>query len=911
MRRRWFLIAGLLILLCAWPVYAWEQGPAVLVLVPYRSVAEQVRAQALPLSPLALVPVDGELWVLARAAPLELQALSLTGAYEVLAEPDPAAGRLWLVDFTAQAAVGEPVPDLEAAGRVLWRHTPHALLQATETEAAQLNQEGLALISLDASIALAPRAALLPPAPTLADPTIAARIAQLDPVEVEGWDRRLSGEEAVLVGGASYFLRSRYSASTSGRRSEQYVTERLQDMGYAPSYFSYATPYGGQHWRDIVLDIPGRLDPSRIVILAAHLDSISFDGSQAATLAPGADDNGTGAATLLAIAGLMRGQATAYTLRLVWFTGEEFGYWGSKPYTQYLANRGEDVMAAIDIDMFGYDGDGDRVVEVHTGTLDKDKLLGDYLAAANDLYGLNLTLERKTTTAAFFSDHRSFWNQGYTSLMVIENFFDDTGEFGRAPDRNPNYHKTTDRLRSVSIDYTTAIGRMALAAALHLAQPFPVEATPSPTATATPPTGGCTDRVVNGGFEVDAGWRFGVTAATAGYSSAAAHSGSRGLRTGITSQASNARAFSSGYQALALPGASSVTLTLWLRGPGTDAADYGEILLLNSGYGVLARLWRGRPSGSGWTQLSFDLTPYRGRDLVLYFNTYNDGAGSATWTYFDDVSILACTPASPTPSETPAATTTPTPSPTATPTATPPAPTMTPTPTSTWTPAATWTPTPESTTTPTPTAVVCSEGVTNGGFETDEGWLLPATASRAAYTSASAHTGARSLRLGLLPASRLAPDSSPGAMTGEESNLLGEHAPAGATYSTAHQTVILPAGAASLTLTLWRQPGTTAAAGDWQRLLLLKPNTYAVLATLWRGLQNDDAWQPAAFDLTPYRGQTVVLYFEVYNDSTGAAGRTWLFVDDISLTACGHPAPGAALESANALYLPSLRNSHR
>ena len=89
-----------------------------------------------------------------------------------------------------------------------------------------------------------------------------------------------------------------------------------------------------------------------------------------------------------------------------------------------------------------------------------------------------------------------------------------------------------------------------------------------------------------------------------------------------------------------------------------------------------------------------------------------------------------------------------------------------------------------------------------------------------------------------------------------ESNLLGETAPTGATYSTAHQTVSLPAGAASLVLTCWRLPGTTAAAGDWQALTV---------------------------DLTPYRGQTVVLYFEVYNDSTTAADRSWLFVDDVSL----------------------------
>lgn len=900
------LLSGLVLLLCALPVYAWQQSPPTLVLVPYRNAAEQVRAQALPLTPLALVPVDGALWVIARANQPTLEGLRITGELEALGETDPAGGALWLVDYTDKVALGEALPDLTTSGQVLWQHAPHALLAATTEAASRLGQLGLRLMALDAPITLEDRAALLPPAPTTPDPVIAGRIAQLDDAAVEGWDRRLSGEEAVVIGSASRNLRSRYSLGTNGRRSEQYVFERLQGMGYSPSYFVYSTPYGGSQWRNIVVDIPGQVDPSRLVLFTAHLDSISHDGNQAASLAPGADDNGSGSASLLAIADLMRGQANAYTLRFVWFTGEEFGYWGSKPYTQWLANHNANVIAAINIDMFGYDGNGDRVVEVHTGTQEKDKRLGDYLAAANQLYGLNLTLERKTTTAAFFSDHRSFWNQGYASLMVIENFFDDTAEYGRAPDRNPNYHKTTDRMRSVDVAYTTAIGRMAWAAALHLLQPVTATPTPTPTPSATLPAGGCEERVLNGGFETDAGWRFGATPATAGYAAAAAHSGLAGLRTGIVNPAPNTRSFSSAFQPLSLPAVNSVTLDLWLRSAGADTNDYGEILVLNSGYGVLGRLWRGRPAGTGWTQLTFDLTPYRGRDVVLYLNTYNDGAGSATWTYFDDISVRACDSAgatvtpSPTPTRTPTATWTPTPS----------IPTTTPSPEATPTPTPT---TPPPTETPTPGPGACTELLVNGGFEAGDGWLLPVTASRAAYTNAAAHTGVRALRLGLLPSAGAALDASAESLSAPENNLLGETAPAGATYSTAHQAVNLPSGAASLVLNYWRLPGTTADAGDWQRLLLLRPGSYAVLATLWRGLQNAGDWQAATVDLTPYRGQTVVLYFEVYNNSTTAADRSWLFVDDVSLTACSGPAivDPAAGTGTNPTFLPMLRNSPR
>ena len=88
--------------------------------------------------------------------------------------------------------------------------------------------------------------------------------------------------------------------------------------------------------------------------------------------------------------------------------------------------------------------------------------------------------------------------------------------------------------------------------------------------------------------------------------------------------------------------------------------------------------------------------------------------------------------------------------------------------------------------------------------------------------------------------------------------------------------------------------------------MLLRPGSYQLLAVLGRWLENSNVWQSAAFDLSPYRGQDVVLYFEVYNDSTGEAGRAWMFVDDVSVLACANAHLPAAVERAPTLYLPLL-----
>ncbi|MGC8825933.1 MAG: DegT/DnrJ/EryC1/StrS family aminotransferase, partial [Anaerolineae bacterium] len=52
-----------------------------------------------------------------------------------------------------------------------------------------------------------------------------------------------------------------------------------------------------------------------------------------------------------------------------------------------------------------------------------------------------------------------------------------------------------------------------------------------------------------------------------------------------------------------------------------------------------------------WMQQRINLTQFRGRSIVVYFNTYNDGAGGVTSMVIDDISLLACRPA-PTPSPT-------------------------------------------------------------------------------------------------------------------------------------------------------------------------------------------------------------------------------------------------------------------
>ncbi len=164
----------------------------------------------------------------------------------------------------------------------------------------------------------------------------------------------------------------------------------------------------------------------------------------------------------------------------------------------------------------------------------------------------------------------------------------------------------------------------------------------------------------------------------------------------------------------------------------------------------------------------------------------------------------------------------------------------------------------------TPTAN-CTELVTNGGFESPRGWRLERTANRANYTTSLAHEGTSSLQLGLTPA--------------DPSRSRGD------AISSGYQFVRIPPTAPSARLSFWYHTDAPTQGGDHRRVLLLN-DSFKPLKELVRLPAATDAWQEASFDLAPYKGRNVGIYFETYNDNTASAPRTWMAIDDVSLTVC-------------------------
>jgi Zn-dependent M28 family amino/carboxypeptidase len=101
-----------------------------------------------------------------------------------------------------------------------------------------------------------------------------------------------------------------------------------------------------------------RGDPSNVVMLGSHLDSV--------VPGPGINDNGTGSAALLELALQFRNVKPTNKVRFAWWGAEEFGLVGSEYYVEQLTpQQRADISLYLNFDMIGspnyfrgiYDGD--------------------------------------------------------------------------------------------------------------------------------------------------------------------------------------------------------------------------------------------------------------------------------------------------------------------------------------------------------------------------------------------------------------------------------------------------------------------------------------------------------------------------------------------------------------------------
>ncbi len=200
-----------------------------------------------------------------------------------------------------------------------------------------------------------------------------------------------------------------------------YLADQLAAQGWQPEQQMYPTGV------NVYASIAG--ETSQLVVIGAHYDTVS--GS------PGADDNATGVAVVLAAARYLRDTpCRGPTVDVVFFDQEEEGLFGSRAFAQMLAGSGADVIAVHTIDQAGWDADADGSFEIELPTTALEQ---EYRAAAK---AVGATV---TTTTTSGTDHEAFREAGFPAVGLTEGY--------TSGDTSPYRHTSQDVASTIDDDY--------------------------------------------------------------------------------------------------------------------------------------------------------------------------------------------------------------------------------------------------------------------------------------------------------------------------------------------------------------------------------------------------------------------------------------------------------------------------
>ncbi len=216
--------------------------------------------------------------------------------------------------------------------------------------------------------------------------------------------------------------------------------------------------YSKWKMRNVIGVKPGVSSSTGTVIICGHYDSITA-GSYPWTDAPGADDNGSGVAAVMAAAEILSDYDFNLTIKFIAFGGEELGLRGSTSYATGAVAAGENITAVINLDMIAFNpAPGTKSVRLYEGTIGDSYWLKSELSNISVKYQSLIGIQPVNAGRISSSDHQPF-SSYYQSVLLIEDKYS----------TNPNYHKVTDTLNYLNLTYCSNITQLAIAAASELA----------------------------------------------------------------------------------------------------------------------------------------------------------------------------------------------------------------------------------------------------------------------------------------------------------------------------------------------------------------------------------------------------------------------------------------------------------
>jgi hypothetical protein len=257
-----------------------------------------------------------------------------------------------------------------------------------------------------------------------ADPVdVAAFVAFFDEAAFQQILQEISGAVPFVHDGSPHTVSTRHYDSADKHLVGDYLFEKLVGYGYTVEFDDFI--YNGTPCRNVVATKIGVTSPDEYVVVGGHYDSTS---EQPGTLAPGAEDNGSGSSLVMEVARMAAALEFDRSVQFVLFDAEEVGLVGSEHFVDEAVSAGRTIVSAITADMVCfYDDDYGVIIE---GEPPWESLMTVMEEAVNDY----TTLSSRKDYISWGSDHVPFQQAGIPAFLAIDWDWDSY----------PYYHQSTD-----------------------------------------------------------------------------------------------------------------------------------------------------------------------------------------------------------------------------------------------------------------------------------------------------------------------------------------------------------------------------------------------------------------------------------------------------------------------------------
>jgi Zn-dependent M28 family amino/carboxypeptidase len=250
-------------------------------------------------------------------------------------------------------------------------------------------------------------------------------------------------------------FQGRKTDSEGARLTQEYLITRFTEMGLQPWQPNFAVPFSFQHQFstvsgvNIIATIAAKNSSNRWRVITAHYDHL---GQTANKMYPGADDNASGIAGMMAIAAQWQENPPLddVNLMIVATDAEEPGLYGSYELVTLLQQYPQmDIELSVNLDMIGHPDRRRAIYMEGQKNLSNFESIKPLLMQQTQLcirtHPTNLLSGRmKKSDWLRASDHYPFHKAGYSWVY-----------FGVPP--HAQYHTADDTIATLDIDFIVAV----------------------------------------------------------------------------------------------------------------------------------------------------------------------------------------------------------------------------------------------------------------------------------------------------------------------------------------------------------------------------------------------------------------------------------------------------------------------